>query len=88
MRAGDVDLSEGTVVGNTLEASVTLTGPTSQVRLLVPRGDAGRAEAVLQDGRWAAKHFWREAGGVMVYEFDGPLPAGPVVLRIPFTVGP
>ena len=40
--------------------------------------------AVFHERSWAAKHYWREAGDVTTYEFDGPLPAGPVVLRIPF----
>lgn len=67
-----------------LEASVTLTEPQARLRVRVARGTAGRAEARLAERSWAAKHYWQEAPGVMVYEFDEPLPPGPITLRIPF----
>ena len=85
MDAGLVDLSDSTPPRDgVLEASMTLAEPQARLRLRLPRGQAGRAEAVLDSGRWAAKHYWREASGVMSYEFDEPLPAGPITLRIPF----
>jgi hypothetical protein len=86
MGAEVIDLRETRLgAGNTLEVSVTLTGPESLLRLLLPRGEAGRAVAILEERSWAAKHYWHESGNVTTYEFDGPLPAGPVILRIPFT---
>jgi hypothetical protein len=66
-----------------LEASVNLPGPRTQLRVRLPAGQAGRAEASFGQHRWAAKHYWNEGDGVVVYEFDEALPAGPVVLRIP-----
>jgi hypothetical protein len=49
----------------------------------LPAGKPGRAEAIFADRSWAAKHYWQENPGVVIYEFDEPLPAGPVRLRIP-----
>jgi hypothetical protein len=50
----------------------------------LPAGKPGRAEALFADRSWAAKHYWLESPGVVVYEFDEPLPAGrPIRLRIP-----
>jgi hypothetical protein len=66
-----------------LETSLSLDEPQPRVRLRLPSGKPGRAEAVLEDRSWAAKHYWQESPGVVVYEFDEPLPAGPVRLRIP-----
>jgi hypothetical protein len=83
--AAVVDLSQYTILrGGVLEASVALEEPLSHLRLRLPRGEAGRAEAVLDEQSWAAKHYWQEAPGLMTYEFDEPLPAGPVLLRVPF----
>jgi hypothetical protein len=80
-----VDLSRCTTVrGSALEASVALEEPLSRLRLRLPRGKAGRAEAVFGERSWAAKHYWQELSGVMTYEFDEPLPAGSVLLRVPF----
>jgi hypothetical protein len=86
MPAGLIDLRKSAPgAGDTLEVPVTLAEPESVLHLLLPRGEAGRAVAVLDERSWAAKHYWRETtGGVTTYEFDGPLPAGPVLLRIPF----
>jgi hypothetical protein len=85
MPSSSLDLSRSTTTcASTLEASVTLSEPASQLRVQLPRGEAGRAEAVFQGRSWAAKHWWQEAPGVMLYEFDEPLPAGQVALRIPF----
>ena len=50
----------------------------------LPPGQPGRAEAVFERRSWAAKHYWADDDGVVIYEFDEPLPAGPVTLRIPF----
>ncbi|HET9594153.1 MAG TPA: hypothetical protein VFP65_01160 [Anaeromyxobacteraceae bacterium] len=59
--------------------------PQSRLRLRLPAGEAGRAEAVFHGRSWAAKHYWREAPEVMIYEFDEPLPASPITVRVPFT---
>ena len=69
---------------STLEVSVTLPEPRSRLRLLLPAGEAGRPEAVFRGRSWAAKHYWREDGAVLTCEFDEPLPAGPIILRVPF----
>jgi hypothetical protein len=67
-----------------LEATVTLTEPQVRLRVRLPPGDPGRAEAVFDKRSWAAKHYWQEELGVTIYEFDEPLPPGPVTVRIPF----
>jgi hypothetical protein len=83
--AGVVDLSErSTVSAGALETSVILAEPLSRLGLRLPRGEAGRAEAVFGERSWAAKHYWQEVPGGMTYEFDEPLPAGRVLLRVPF----
>jgi hypothetical protein len=66
-----------------VEAAVTLTEPQSRLRLRMPPGKPGRAEAVFEGNSWSAKHFWQESPGVVVYEFDEALPAGSITLRIP-----
>ena len=86
MDARFVDLSESTPRDGVLETSMTLAQPQKHLHVRLPRGQAGRAEAVFDGGRWAAKHYWQEAPGVTIYEFDEPLPAGPVRLRIPFVI--
>jgi hypothetical protein len=71
---------------------LTLVEPQARVAVRAPGATLGRAEALVgegEDGRqnWAAKHFWKEGppgDQVTVFEFDQPLPAGPIVLRIPF----
>lgn len=71
--------------GRPLEVPLTLAAPAQQLRVRLPAGEAGRAEARFADGRnWAAKHHWREDDGVVVYQFDEALPAGPVRLVVPF----
>jgi len=50
----------------------------------LPSGEAGRAEAVFHERSWAAKHYWHEEPDIMIYEFDEPLPAGPITVRVPF----
>jgi hypothetical protein len=85
MNSGVLDLTDSTAArANVLETSVTLTEPQSRLYLRLPPGDAGRAEAVFHERSWAAKHYWQEAPGVTIYEFDEALPAGPITLRIPF----
>ena len=69
-----------------LEATMTLTCPQSRLRLRLPPGEAGRAEAVFDGRSWAAKHYWHEAPQVVVYEFDELLPAAQITLRVPFTI--
>lgn len=79
------DLTKSTPArADLLEASLTLTGPQSRLRLRLPAGEAGRAEAVFHERSWAAKHYWQEAPDVMIYEFDEPLPAGAISVRVPF----
>lgn len=82
-----IDLSGSPVRGDTLEAEVQLEHPLRRLTAVLPPGKAERAEAITGEGRFGAKHYWQEKPGVMQYEFDGPLPAGPVVVRIPFTRG-
>ena len=85
MDTGVIDFSESTPArASVLEASVTLTEPQSRLRLRLPPGDAGRAEVVFHKRSWAAKHYWQEEPGITIYEFDEPLPAGPITLRVPF----
>jgi hypothetical protein len=67
-----------------LEVTVNLSAPQSRLLVLVPAGKAGRAEAVVHGRSWAAKHYWEEEPGVMAYEFDEPLPAGAILVRVPF----
>jgi hypothetical protein len=79
-----VDLSVGAAASaGVLETSLTLDEPQARLRLRLPAGKPGRAEAIFADRSWAAKHYWQESPGVVIYEFDEPLPAGPVRLRIP-----
>ena len=73
-----------TARASVLEAAVTLTDPQSRLRLRLPAGEAGRAEAVFHEHSWAAKHYWHEAPDITIYEFDEPLPAGSITVRIPF----
>jgi len=85
MDTGVIDLTESVPArANVLEASLNLTEPHSRLRLRLPPGNAGRAEAVFQKRSWAAKHYWQEEPGVMIYEFDEPLPAGAIIVRVPF----
>ena len=79
-----LDLTGSTPVrAGVLEATVTLTAPQSRLRLRLPVGAAGRAEAVFNKHSWTAKHYWQEDPGIMIYEFDEPLPPSQIVLRIP-----
>lgn len=80
------DLTESTPArASVLEASVTLAEPQSRLRLRLPAGEAGRAEAVFHGRSWAAKHYWQEASDIMFYEFDELLPTGPITVRVPFS---
>ncbi len=83
-----VDLRGAAAAASVLEATLTLATPRSRLRLRLPGGEAGRADAVLGERVWAAKHYWREQGDVTVYEFDEPLPAGPITLRVPLARAP
>jgi hypothetical protein len=84
-----VDLSGTAARGPVLETALRLTAPTSRLRVKLPPGPAGRAEAVIPDPAairpetWAAKHYWSEGNDTIVYEFDQPLPEGEILLRIP-----
>jgi hypothetical protein len=78
-----VDLTGAATTGAGLEASVTLPAARARLRVKLPPGEAGRAEALFGRQSWAAKHYWSEEDGVTVYEFDQPLPEGSVLLRIP-----
>jgi hypothetical protein len=78
-----VDLRDLPAHAPVLEATVTFAKSQSRLRVRLPGGEAGRADAILGKRVWAAKHYWQEQDGVMVYEFDEPLPAGQVTLRVP-----
>jgi hypothetical protein len=80
---GAVDLTGAAIGEARVEASVDLPAGQARLRVKLPPGEAGRAEAVFGRQSWAAKHYWNEDGGVTVYEFDEPLPQGSVLLRIP-----
>lgn len=69
----------------TVEVELVLDSAQTLVRVHVPTGRAGRAEALLGGRNWAAKHYWTDDDGQTVYQFDEPLPAGRVRLRIPVT---
>ena len=76
----------------TIELRLDLPEPQTRVGVKVAGGTRvgtlGRADAVLGRHTWAAKHHWQEGGPgdeATIFEFDEPLPAGPVVLRIPFS---
>ncbi len=85
MDSGLIDAGDGREVGTGVrQVWVTLTQPQRRLRLRSPGHKPGRAEAVFDHGSWAAKHFWEEAPGVWVFEFDEPLPAGRITLRISF----
>ncbi len=83
-----LDLRDAPAQASVLEASITLSEPQSHLRVRLPGGAAGRADAVMGKRTWAAKHYWQEPGEIMVYEFDEPLPAGQITLRIPLAQAP
>jgi hypothetical protein len=79
----------------TIELRLDLPEPQNRVGVKVAggarQGTLGRADAVLGRHTWAAKHHWLEGDPddeATIFEFDEPLPAGPVVLRIPFLPKP
>jgi hypothetical protein len=83
-----VDMSGARESGGFLETGINLPGPCSQIHVRLPASRVpGRAEALHGQGpraeRWAAKHFWSIDQETVAYEFDGPLPAGDIRLRIP-----
>jgi hypothetical protein len=85
MDAAVIDLTASELAHtDVLEASLHLHAAQSRLVLLIPAGKAGRAEAVINDRSWAAKHYWQQEPGVMAYEFDEPLPPGPIIVRVPF----
>jgi hypothetical protein len=85
MDAAVIDLTRSERVRtDVLEASLELPEPRSRLLLRIPAGKAGRAEAIIDERSWAAKHYWQQEPGVMAYEFDEPLPAGRIVVRVPF----
>jgi hypothetical protein len=70
------------------EVALDLARPETRLRVRIPGGTAGRAEARFGTQSWAAKHYWQEGepgDESMVYEFDGPIPAGRVLLVVPVT---
>jgi hypothetical protein len=82
-----VDLRQTHASAGTLVAKVLLQEPQPRVRVLLPPGKAERAEARFDERNWAAKHYWQAEPGVVVYEWDQSLPAGPIMLHIPFRAG-
>lgn len=85
MDLNPIDLRVAEVRGDVLETTLRLERPLARLTAVLPPGEAGRAEAVVDGRRWDAKHYWQPKPGVMEYEFDAPLPPGPVLVRIPFT---
>jgi hypothetical protein len=88
-----LDLSGARERGGFLETGFRLSSPCSQIHVRLPAARVpGRAEAEHGQGpkleRWAAKHFWSIDQETVAYEFDGPLPAGDIRLRIPVTPAP
>jgi hypothetical protein len=83
MHASVLDLTGSASPQGILEYSVTLTEPQSCLRLRLPAGEAGRAEAIFGGRSWAAKHYWREDNAILACEFDEPLPPGRILLRVP-----
>jgi hypothetical protein len=68
---------------------LALSAPVSRLRVRNPDGRLGGATAEFRDGTeersWSAKHSWDEGAGAdrcRVLEFDEPLPAGQIRLRI------
>jgi uncharacterized lipoprotein len=80
--AEPLDLTGADTARGFVEVSLNLPAPQSRLRVKLPPGHAGRAEAVFARHSWAAKHYWTERDGNVVYEFDEPLPEGEVLLRI------
>ena len=73
------------ISGGAARVTVQLHEPQRQLRVRDPR-PLGRAEAQFDRKNWSAKHYWAEGSGdqrVTTFEFDEPLPAGPVALVIP-----
>ena len=76
---------------STVEVRIALDSPQTRIAVRAPEGTVGRAEALLGQRIWAAKHYWIEGpqdpsgAQTTVFEFDEALPAGQVLLRIPFT---
>ncbi len=88
MGTDTVDLRNLPAHAPVLEAAIRLEGPQARLRVRLPGGYSGRADAVLGERIWAAKHYWQEQDGIVVYEFDEPLPAGELTLRVPLPHGP
>ena len=85
-----VDLSGQHASGGAVEAALVLPAPRRQILVRHSPGSVpGRAEATHDRGsrqeRWNAKHFWRVDDETVAYEFDEPLPAGEVRLRVPLS---
>lgn len=89
----------GTRGETTMEVGLMLAAATSRLAIR-SSGTLGRAEAQLGERCWAAKHYWTERpraarageGGegeaLTIFEFDEPLPAGPMLLRLPIRSAP
>jgi hypothetical protein len=78
-----LDLRDSSPSAGALVAEVVLEEPQPRLRVMLPPGSPGRAEARFGTHNWAAKHYWPEQPDVTVYEFDESLPAGAITLRIP-----
>ena len=84
------------LVETTVEVGLMLAAATSRLAIRSSR-TLGRAEAQLGERCWAAKHYWTErpatvqpgeAAALTIFEFDEPLPAGPMLLRLPIKAAP
>ena len=71
-----------------LDVKLTLAIATTRIAIRAAQGTLGRAEALFGERSWSAKHYWPEGPDVTVFEFDEPLPAGSVSLRILHTPTP
>ncbi len=81
-----VDLSGQRASGGALEGVIDLPGSRSLIHVKLPAASVpGRAEAIHGRDRWNAKHYWSIDAETVAYEFDGPLPAGQIRLRVPVT---
>jgi hypothetical protein len=79
-----VDMSGQRPRDGALEVQLKLPAPRGQIQVRLPEASVpGRAEAQHGSERWAAKHYWSIDDRTVAYEFDGPLPAGELRLRVP-----
>ncbi len=77
--------AEEGVSGGSVVVSLHLDEPSTQLQVRDPR-PLGRAQVQFGGKRWGAKHYWAQGIGeerLTIFEFDEPLPAGPIHLVVP-----